>query len=127
MKFGYTIIYVADVEATIKFYKEAFSLDVAFIHDSKQYGELNTGNTKLAFASETLAHSNSVEFIKNRPTQIAAGFEIAFISENITEAFQQALAAGAILIKKPEMKPWGQTVGYLRDINGIIIEICSLI
>ncbi|MDR6644219.1 putative glyoxalase superfamily protein PhnB [Luteibacter sp. 1214] len=24
-----------------------------------------------------------------------------------------------------EEKPWGQRVGHLRDLNGVIVEICS--
>lgn len=47
MQFGYTIIYVSDVEATIDFYKNAFNLKGGFLHDSKQYGELNTDDTLL--------------------------------------------------------------------------------
>lgn len=26
---------------------------------------------------------------------------------------------------EPFEKPWGQTVGYVRDINGVLIELCS--
>ncbi|MFO0110274.1 MAG: VOC family protein, partial [Alphaproteobacteria bacterium] len=28
-------------------------------------------------------------------------------------------------LKKPEQKPWGQTVAYVRDLNGFLVEICS--
>ena len=29
------------------------------------------------------------------------------------------------VIKLPEAKPWGQVVGYLRDLNGVIVELCT--
>jgi lactoylglutathione lyase len=51
MKYRYTIIYVSSVEETLEFYKKAFAFDVKFIHESKAYGELQTGETTLAFAS----------------------------------------------------------------------------
>lgn len=51
MQFGYTIIFVPDVEAVLSFYEQAFLLKKLFIHESLQYGELETGSTKLAFAS----------------------------------------------------------------------------
>jgi lactoylglutathione lyase len=35
------------------------------------------------------------------------------------------LAAGASAVKSPETKPWGQIVGYVRDPNGFLVEICS--
>jgi uncharacterized glyoxalase superfamily protein PhnB len=125
MKFGYTIIYVSDVEATINFYQKAFNLEQSFLHESKQYGELNTGDTKLAFASDSLAQSNGVTFIKNDTKTDAAGFEIAFITKDVNQSYSHAVNNGAIAIKEPTKKPWGQDVAYVRDLNGVIVEICS--
>jgi len=65
MKLKYTIIYVTDVIRTINFYQKAFGLEVLFVHESKQYGELKTGETTLAFASEGLVISNGVQFKRN--------------------------------------------------------------
>ena len=125
MKFGYTIIYVNDVEATLAFYQQAFGLEIGFFHESKQYGELKTGNTTLAFASEALSESNGVTFVKNNKENLAAGFEVALITENVDDAYKNACAAGAIAVKDPVEKPWGQRVAYVRDLNGILIEIAS--
>lgn len=125
MKFGYTIIYVPDVEATINFYKKAFNLQPGFLHESKQYGELNTGDIKLAFASDSLAESNGVKFVKNDAKKEPAGFEIALITNDVKQGYNHALTNGAIAIKEPATKPWGQEVAYVLDLNGIIVEICS--
>lgn len=125
MNFGYTIIYVPDVESTMTFYKNAFNLEEHFLHESKQYGELNTGNTKIAFASNSLAQSNGVSFVENSTKNIAPGIEIAFITSDVKQAYQHAVKQGATTIKEPSLKPWGQEVAYLRDINGIIVELCS--
>jgi len=51
MKLGYTIIYVADVPETVAFYEAAFGLSRRFIHESQLYGEMDTGETILAFAA----------------------------------------------------------------------------
>ncbi len=125
MKFGYTIIYVSDVEATIKFYQKAFKLEQGFLDESKQYGELTTGDVKLAFASDSLAESNGVKFTKNDVTKEAAGFEIALITSDVKHNYEHALSNGAMTVKEPTIKPWGQEVAYVRDLNGIIVEICS--
>jgi lactoylglutathione lyase len=50
---------------------------------------------------------------------------VAFVSEDIEADWQRATAAGAVVVKMPESKPWGQTAGYLRDRNGFIIELCT--
>ena len=34
-------------------------------------------------------------------------------------------AAGAVVVKEPQKKPWGQLVGYVRDNNGFLVEICA--
>ncbi|MBX3709907.1 MAG: VOC family protein [Gammaproteobacteria bacterium] len=125
MKFGYTIIYVSDVESTISFYQKAFKLEKSFLHESKQYGELNTGDIKLAFASNSLAESNGIKFAKNDAKKEAAGFEIALITNDVKQGYNHALSNGAIAVKEPTVKPWGQEVAYVLDLNGIIVEICS--
>lgn len=65
MKLGYTILYVKDVKQTIDFYQRAFALKLKFIHESSQYAEMDTGETTLAFASETLAQSHGITFKAN--------------------------------------------------------------
>jgi lactoylglutathione lyase len=36
---------------------------------------------------------------------------------------QRAVAAGAQLVREPVEKPWGQTVAYVRDPNGTLVEL----
>ena len=57
MKLGYTIIYVADVLATVAFYEKAFGLARRFVHESNLYAEMETGSTALAFAGEAFAET----------------------------------------------------------------------
>ncbi len=40
-------------------------------------------------------------------------------------AFEKGIAAGAVPIKEPEEKSWGQVVSYVRSIDGTIIEIAT--
>ena len=124
MKFGYTILYVKDVEKAVAFYESAFGLKRKFVHESG-YGEMDTGETKLAFASVELATSNGVSFIPANPEGPAPSVEVAFVTDDVQAAFGVAVKAGAVPVAEPKQKPWGQTVGYVRDINGFLIEICS--
>jgi lactoylglutathione lyase len=125
MKFGYTILYVEDVLKTVEFYQKAFSMSVKFVHESNQYAELTTGETTLAFASEALAQSHGTSFRLNRRGEGAPGFEIAFVTKDVHEAFTHAVQNGALPISSPVQKPWGQVVSYVEDNNGILVEICS--
>jgi uncharacterized glyoxalase superfamily protein PhnB len=49
--------------------------------------------------------------------------QVAFVCDDIDVDWAHAVAAGAVVVKTPEAKPWGQTAGYLRNCNGIIVEL----
>ena len=125
MKLGYTIIYVADVVKTIAFYEAAFGLSRRFIHESNLYGELETGETILAFAGIEAAEMNGLAVVPNNPNGPAAAWEICFVSDDVPAAYDRALAHGCTAVSKPSEKPWGQTVSYVRDLDGCIVEIAS--
>ena len=124
MIFRYTILYVADVGASMQFYSDAFGLSELMLHPSGQYGELATGPTKLAFCALELAQSN-LDHTPAAPDSERPSFEIAFESDNVADAFAHAVRAGATPVKTPQAMPWGQTVSYVRDLNGFLVEICS--
>jgi uncharacterized glyoxalase superfamily protein PhnB len=126
MKFGYVILYVDDVEATMEFYERAFGLKRRMLDDTKRYGELETGDTRLAFAANELVRDMiPVDVEQSGPNKPAPPFELAMVTEDVDSAFGQALGAGASVVKSPEKKPWSQIVGHVRDPNGYLIEICS--
>jgi uncharacterized glyoxalase superfamily protein PhnB len=61
----------------------------------------------------------------NRPDEVAAGIELALVSDDVATAYAVAIAAGAVGVREPEEKPWGQTVAYVRDPDGVLVELCS--
>ncbi len=126
MKYGYTIVYVPSVEETLEFYKNAFGFDIKFVHESKAYGELDTGETTLAFASHEMGDMNLAgKYTKANINEEPLGIELAFVTKDVSAAYKKAVSAGAIPIKEPEKKPWGQVVGYVRAADGSIIELCT--
>ena len=126
MKFGYTIIYVPDVAASLAFFEKAFGLSRRFLHESGSYGELDTGETALAFAAHELGDMNFPGgHVAAHDSEKPLGFEIAFVTENVAEAHATALAAGATELAPPQQKPWGQVVSYVRCPDGVLVELCT--
>ncbi len=123
MDFAYTILYVQDVPHSLAFYQAAFGLKLRFQHESGDYGELETGSTRLAFSS----HGLMAQLGKNpKPVDAdAPGFEIAFSTPDVPAAVARAVAAGAVLKQAPQDMPWGQTVAYVVDLDGFLVEICT--
>jgi lactoylglutathione lyase len=126
VRFGYTIVYVPDVPAALDFYRRAFDLPAGFLHGSGQYGQLDTGATTLAFTAHTLGERVIPGgYTPLDPAAPPAGFELTFVAEQVDEAFDTAVAAGATPLSEPHDEPWGQRVCYVRDPFGTLVGIAS--
>jgi lactoylglutathione lyase len=125
VRFGYTILYVRDVAASVEFYERAFQQARRLLHESGQYAELETGPTTLALAAHELASANLPG--QRDPGDRSAGdrFEVCFVTEDVEGAFARALEAGAEAVSEPQVKPWGQHAAYVRDPDGTLVEIAS--
>lgn len=126
MKFGYTILYVPDVAASLAFFSRAFGLSQRFLHESGTYGELDTGETTLAFAAHELGEMNFPNgHVEAHRSAKPLGVEIALVTPDVAVAHQRAVAAGATELAAPVEKPWGQTVSYVRCPDGTLVELCT--
>src|SRR5688572_11905902 len=122
MKFGYTILYVDDVEETVAFYERAFGLKRKMVVPN-EFGELDTGSTRLSFAAKSHVETLfPIPFQRSGPKHDAAPVEIGLVTDDVQAAFDRAVAAGAVVVTQPAKKPWGQIVGYVRDNNGFLVE-----
>ncbi|QYF92020.1 VOC family protein [Massilia sp. PAMC28688] len=126
MKFGYTIIYVPAVDASLRFFETAFGLRRRMLHASGTYGELETGDTTLAFADHALGkmHFPDGHVAASESVQ-PLGMEIALVTDDVGLAHARALAAGATELAAPQQQPWGQSVSYVRCPDGTLVELCT--
>lgn len=126
MKFGYAILYVPDVAASLDFFGKAFELRTRFLHASGTYGELDTGATTLSFAAHEMGDANFQGGHVHANASIQPlGMEVALVTEDVPAAHRRALAHGAIELAPPSTKPWGQLVSYLRTPDGCLVELCT--
>ncbi len=123
MQLAYTILYVENVEKSLSFYEKAFGLTRKMLHESGDYGELDTGATTLSFSSRRLME----ELGKSpaRPQKGRPAFEVAFTTPDVETALKTALAAGAEPVQEAQDMPWGQTTAYVCDPDGFLVELCT--
>jgi lactoylglutathione lyase len=125
MKFA-TVIYTQDVRAVLEFYQVPLGLAARFYDDAYGYGELDVDGAILGVASHSLG-----ELVMPGAYRASDGgdrgtsVEISFIVEDVTQAFERALAAGAGTIAEPKLMPWGATVAYLRGPEGTLIGLST--
>ena len=94
-------------------YEAAFGLTRGFIHEGGDYGEMVTGETKLAFAAKELIAKTSKDFGVADPLKPV--FEIAFETNDVERTLKIAVEAGAVSQKEPTQMPCGQTVSFVSD------------
>jgi catechol 2,3-dioxygenase-like lactoylglutathione lyase family enzyme len=123
MQLRYIILYVPDVGAAMDFYARAFGLELRFLHDGGDYGEMATGETRLAFSSIALMQSLGKQVANTAPER--PSFELAFATDDVPAALERALSAGAALVQGATDMPWGQTISYVRAPEGTLVEICT--
>lgn len=126
IQYAYTILYVNNVPDTIAFYNKAFGFEQKFLTPENDYGEIISGTTTIAFANIELGNSNfKKDFTVSNLNEKPFGIELAFTTSEVEKVMEIAIKNGASLLEETATKPWGQKVGYIRDLNGFIIEICT--
>jgi uncharacterized glyoxalase superfamily protein PhnB len=124
-KLGWVIVYVPDVDAALTFYEQSFGLARRFVAPDASYGELDTGETRLSFASEQLGDSHfEGGFQRPRPEQ-PFNFEVALVFDDVEAAFSRAVEKGASALTQPHSTSWGQTIAYVRDPFGTLVELAT--
>jgi len=99
---------------------------LGFVHPEGDYGELQTGETTLAFAAHALGKTNfSKGYVAGDAGEKPLGIEIVLVTDDVANAHEQALGAGAEELKALEQKPWGQTVSYVQCPDGTLVELCT--
>jgi len=126
MRLGWVIVYVDDPGAAAAFYERAFGLRGEFVAPGGSFAQLDSGSTKLAFASYALGDENFDGGVRRAGLEgQPPNVEIALVIEDVDGACQRALDAGCSALAPPADKPQGQRVAYLRDPFGTLVELAT--
>jgi lactoylglutathione lyase len=125
-RLGWVIVYVDEPPAAAEFYEKTFGLRGDFVAPGGSYAQLDTGPTKLAFASYALGEHNFDGGVRRagadgQPPNV----EVTLVHEDVEAAYATALEAGCSSLAAPEDKPQGQRVAYVRDPFGTLVELAT--
>lgn len=124
MKFSHITLLVSDVAQSIAFYEKAFGFKTRFMHESGLFAELEMEGAALHFAASEAVKANLPNgFQANKLSNLPAGIEVCLVTDDVADAFAKAIEAGATAYAEPNVMFWGQTTAYVRDLDGILIEI----
>jgi uncharacterized glyoxalase superfamily protein PhnB len=125
MTLGWVIACVDDPGAAAEFYERTFGLRKDFVVPG-EYAQMDTGPTKLGFATYALARSNFHGGVRASGSDgPPPNVEIALVAEDVDAAYRTAVDAGCEPLAAPVDKPQGQRVGYVRDPFGLLVELAT--
>jgi uncharacterized glyoxalase superfamily protein PhnB len=126
MTLGWVIVYVDEPAEAATFYERAFGLRVDFTVPSGGYAQMDTGSTKLGFASYALGDGNFPGGVRRAAGEAQPpNVEIALVHQDVDDAYAHALDAGCTSLAAPQDKPQGQRVAYVRDPFGTLVELAT--
>ncbi len=110
-----------DLEKSKDFYTSLLDFTIAF--ESNWFIQLTGTHPSLELGIISKSHEIVPEEVRDRPS----GFYISFVVEDADALFQKALANNYIVIQKPHDTFYGQRRLLLKDPDGSIVDISSLI
>ena len=126
LQLGWVIAYVDDPPAVSRFYQQTFGLREDFTVPDGSYAQLDTGPTKLAFASYPLGDDNVAAGVRRASLDgPPVNVQISLVAEDVDRAYELALSAGCSSLAAPADKPQGQRVAFLRDPFGTFVELAT--
>ncbi|WP_456272683.1 VOC family protein [Bacillus sp. AK031] len=122
LKLGYVILYVENLQETIRFYRDLLGLQIKM--EAGTYIELETGSTTLSFNTRESGREITGLPIPDSKRKEQT-FELGLVTEDVRGAVEKLRSEGVAILLEPTEKPWGQVVAYIEDPDGHYIEICT--
>ena len=121
---GFVILYTRDVARKMAFYERAFGMKRKYLAEKEVFGEME-GEVPLQFVREDFVKTEVQDFVPSRPDRSPAAIELGFLLKDVPAAYARAMEAGCISVSAPQKKPWGSVVAFVRDDEGVLVELCS--
>jgi predicted enzyme related to lactoylglutathione lyase len=122
MKLVHTRLLVADMGASLTFYRDVIGLSPRFGGESAVYEEFNAGGHVLSLFDRKLM--DAVTDPQGAPARQGSTVVLCFEVANVDEAFRQIESLGGKAVTLPQDQPaWMIRVAHFRDPDGNLVEI----
>ena len=119
-RLGYVILFVADLERSVAFYRDV--VGVPFKLEGDGYVEFATQGAKFG-----LYDRNRLEELTGQGTArpAAPGGEVVLLVEDVDAQAERLRAAGATILRGPVDRPWGHRTLHVEDPDGFVVELAA--
>ena len=118
---GYVILFVADLERSVAFYRDVIGLPFKLHGDG--YVEFATEGTRFG-----LYDRNRLGELTGQgpePVPGGPGGEVVFLVEDVDAEAERLRAAGVTILKGPVDRAWGHRTLHLEDPDGFVVELAE--
>lgn len=119
-RLAYSILFVADLERSIRFYRDTIGLPFRFASDT--YAEFATEGAKFGL----YARPHLPELIgRSAPTDAVPWpqGEVVFFVDDPDAEHERLRHAGVDVLAPPTDRPWGERTLHLADPDGNVVEL----
>jgi lactoylglutathione lyase len=119
-RLGYVILFVADLERSVAFYRDVIGLPFKLHGDG--YAEFATRGTRFG-----LYDRNRLGELTGRGPRAPAspGGEVVFLVGDVDAEAERLRAAGVAILKGPVDRAWGHRTLHLEDPDGFVVELAQ--
>ncbi|XWS28855.1 hypothetical protein CRYUN_Cryun25bG0107500 [Craigia yunnanensis] len=132
--FAYMVVYVKDVAKSVDFYAKAFGYNVRRLDESHWWGELESGQSTIAFTRQHQHETDDRTGVVQIPNSDRGRppMELCLVYSDVDVAFkvggQRAAESGAEPVSQPENKQdWRQRFVHVRDIDSMTVRMGSYV
>ncbi len=117
-RLGYVILYVADLTASIGFYRDVLGVPYRFCDAG--YAEFATGHTRLG-----LYEARRAAWLTGRPVAPGPAAEIVFLVPDVDAQSRRLAALDVPVLSGPTDRPWGHRTLHVADPDGFVVELAQ--
>ena len=130
MEFGepFPIIFVADVERSLRFYRDNCGFAPAYRWPEEgalEFAYLTLGASGIGLASRDAATLLPGRSVSARDAPQAAPFELCLYVDDVDRATAGLQVAGARVVRPPEDEPWGERRAYVVTPDGHLLHLAQ--
>ena len=119
-RLGYVILFVADLERSVAFYRDLVRLPFKLQGDG--YVEFATAGCKFG-----LYDRNRLGELTGQGSELpgSPGGEVVFLVEDVDAEAERLREAGATILRGPVDRVWGHRTLHLEDPDGFVVELAG--
>jgi lactoylglutathione lyase len=120
-RIDYVILYVSDLSASVRFYRDVLGLPFKF--EDRGYAEFSTGGARFGLFDRRLLP----DLIGSASEQAPGGpsGEVLILVDDVDTEYDRLSSAGARILSGPVDRPWGHRTLHLADLDGNVVEIAQ--